>query len=97
MARWIEQLRVFTHGSGNARALNGVLHTPLLVAIAPQDDRGVVAVAAYHILQQSQMLRIDARQSVFVDDQYTLAVADVEQGGRHRVVRCTVGIATQFL
>ena len=42
------------------------------------------------------MFLIDAHQTVLVDDEDALAVADVEQGGRHGIVRGTVGVATEL-
>ena len=97
MAGGIKQAGIFTHGGCNACALNGILHAPLFVAVAPQDNRRVIAVALNHVFQQPQVLGIDARKSVFVNDEYALAVADVELRRRHRVVGCTIGIAAQFL
>ena len=57
----------------------------------------MIAVAAYHPLQQAKMLVVDTRQAVLVYHEHSLTVADVEQGWRHRVVRRAVGIAAEFL
>ena len=92
----VDQPGILSHGRSDAGALNGILHAPLLVAVAPEDDAGVVAVAAYHTLQQSQVLVVDTRQAVLVDDEYALTVADVEQGRRHGVVGGTIGVAAQL-
>ena len=53
----------------------------------------MIAVALNHPLQQSQMLIINSRQSVLVDDEDALAVADVEQGGCHGVMRSAISVA----
>ena len=57
----------------------------------------MVTVALDHILQQSLVLRVDTSQTVLVDHEDTLTVADIELGGRHRVVRRAVGIAAKGL
>ena len=82
----VEQFGIFPHGSCYACSLNRILDAPFLVAVAPQDDGGVVAVALDHTLQQSEVLLVDTSQSVFVNHQYSLSVADVEQGRCHGVM-----------
>ena len=85
------------HGSSHADALLVVLKSPLFVAITPEDDTGMIAVALDHAFQKSQMLVVDAHQTIFVDYEYSLAVADIQEGGSHGIVRRTVGIASQLL
>ena len=48
-------------------------------------------------LQQPQVLFVDTHQTVLVDYQDTLSVANVEQGRGHRVVRGTIGITADGL
>ena len=57
----------------------------------------MIPIALDHPFQKAQVLLIDAHQTVFVDDEDALTVADVKQGGRHRIVRSTVGIAAKLL
>ena len=95
--RGVHQPDVGPHGLGNAAALLGVLHAPLLVAAAPEDDAGVVAVAAYHAVEQPQVLVVDAREAVLVDHQHPQSVADVQLCGRHGVVAGPVGVAPHLL
>lgn len=57
----------------------------------------MIAVALDHAFQKSQMLVVDAHQAIFVDNEYSLAVADIQEGGSHGIVRRTVGIASQLL
>ena len=80
------ELCIFAHRLGQTGALDGVLQSPLLVAVAPEDDRRMVPVALDHPLQQSQVLLVDAHQAVLVDDEDALTVADIEQGGRHGIM-----------
>ena len=97
MARGVEEFRIFAHGLGHTDTLNRVLQSPFLVAVAPEDDAGVVAVALDQALQQPQVLLVDTHQTVLVDYQDTLSVANVEQGRGHRVVRGTIGITADGL
>ena len=43
------------------------------------------------------MLVVDTHQSVLVDYQDALAVADIQYGRCHGVMRCTIGIAAKSL
>ena len=53
----------------------------------------MIAVAFDHPFQQPQMLLINTHQTVLVDHQHTLSVADIEQSRGHRVMRSAIGIA----
>ena len=57
----------------------------------------MVAITFDHPLQQAQMFLVDTHQTVLIDDQHTLAVADIEQGRSHGVMRGTIGIAADGL
>ena len=46
----------------------------------------MVAVAPDHAFQESQVLGVDAGETVLIDNEHAFAVADVEQGGRHGIV-----------
>ena len=97
VTRGVHEPGISPHSLGHPTALLGILHAPLFVAIAPQNDGGMVTVAPDHILQQAQLGVVDARQTVLVDDQHPLTVADVKQGRCHWVVRGTIGITSQCL
>ena len=57
----------------------------------------MVAVALDKSLQQSEVLIVDTCQTVLVDDQYTLPVADVELCRSGGVMGRAIGITAQLL
>ena len=57
----------------------------------------MVAVALDHGFEQTEVLGVDTRQTIFIDDQDALAVTDIEQGRSGWVVGSTIGIATDCL
>ena len=97
VAGGVEQGGMCPHCLGHPAAGDAVFHPPFLVAVAPEDDARVVAVAAYHSPEQAQMLLIHPGKAVLVNNENSFAVADVQQRGCHGVVRSAVGVAAQHL
>ena len=96
-ARGVDAVAIFAHGGGDARASLLPLDAPLFVAHAPQDDGGMVAVAANHALQEVDVLAVHARQAVFLNDQNAQRVAGSQHLRRHGVMGSAVGIAAELL
>ena len=82
----VEKAGIFPHRFSHTGPLNGILQSPFLIAIAPQDNAGVVAVTFDHPFQEAQVFLVDTHQSVLVDDEDTLPVTDIKQRRGHRVV-----------
>ena len=57
----------------------------------------MVHVAAYHALDQVEMLSLHAHHAVLVNDEETQLVTEVEHGGRSGIVRTAYRIETVFL
>ena len=93
----VEAMAILAHGSGDAGAGLLPLDAPLFVAHAPEDDGGMIAVAADHALQEVDVLGVDTRQAVLFNDEDAEAVASVEHLRRHGVVGSAVGIAAELL
>ena len=96
-ARRIEALRKILHGGGDPGPLDIALNPPLLVADRPDDDRGMVAIAADHRFELAEVIRVDAHQAVLVDDEHAETVAGIEQLRRRRIVGGAVGVAAHRL
>ena len=90
-------MSIFSHSSSNPCTLNGILDAPFLVAIAPENDRRMIAIALNHVLQQAQMFCIDTCQSVFIDNEDTFSVTDIQLSRRHGVVGGAIGITSECL
>ena len=93
----IEALGGGAHAGGDAGAELVALDGPLLVADRPEDDAGVVAVAADHRLELAELLGARAHEAVLVEDEEPEAIAHLEQLGRGRVVCGAIGVAAHRL
>lgn len=85
--RGVEEMHVVRHGACYAFAEVLPFDAPFLVADTPHDDGGVVAVATNHVGELLLMIVVDAREAVLLNDENAHAVAGVNHGGRHGVVR----------
>ena len=57
----------------------------------------MVTIATNHALQEVDMLGVDTRQTVLLDDEDAEAVASVQHLRRHGVVGSAIGIAPELL
>ena len=89
---WIEPVAEPGHRPGDPFALLIPFNPPFFVADAPQQDAGVMAVTLDHLAERFQLRRIDAHQPRLFQDIHAQAVADVQQGGRSRIVGGADGI-----
>ena len=95
--RRVQQMAIGLHGCRHPPAFFRPLNPPLLVAHAPQDNAGMVAVPFHHAPEQPPMFCIDPRKAVFLQHKDAQAVAGVQQFRRSRIVAGADGIYAQFL
>ena len=93
----VESAGQMAHAPEHVEPDLGVLNAHLLIAQAPEDDRGVVAVAPDQALQLAQDLLGRAGQSHLVHDHHAQPITGVEQRRVGRVVAGANGIAADFL
>ena len=85
------------HAAGDVAALGAVLDRPFLISYTPEYDAGMIHVATDHALDKVEMLAVHSHHAVFVNDEESKLVAQVEHRGRCGIVRAANRIEAVFL